>query len=72
MKAMRKLSAALVMAALMSMGLGTANLEAAKPGKGNGRVAICYYLAAVMAYENVNPSIYAWAASLYDRYECAQ
>ena len=72
MKAMRKLSAALVMAAFMSMGLGTANLEAAKPGKGNGRAAICDYLEAVMSYENVSPAIYAWAASLYDYFECGQ
>ena len=68
MNGIRRISAAFVMAAVV--GLGTASLEAAKPGSGGGQSAICEYLAAVMSHKNVNPYVYAWAAALYEYLGC--
>lgn len=67
MTGIRRMSAALAIAAVLSMGFGTA--EAAKPGPG-GDAAICSYLKSVMDYPNVSPAIYAWAASLYKKFGC--
>jgi len=66
---MRRITAAIAMAAMMAAGLGTVTLEAAKPKPG-GDSAICAYLKSVMDYPNVSPSIYAWAASLYQKFGC--
>ena len=68
MNRIRRMSAAFVMAAVL--GIGTAGLEAAKPGGGGGQSAICEYLSAVMSHKNVSPYIYAWAAALYEHFGC--
>jgi hypothetical protein len=69
MRGMRRITAAFTMAAMLAAGLGTVTLEAAKPQPG-GDAAICSYLKAVMDYEYVSPTIYAWAASLYKKFGC--
>lgn len=69
MKGLRKMTAAFAMAAILAAGLGT-TLEA-KP-KPEPDAAICEYLKAVMDYENVNSTIYAWAASLYKKFGCGR
>lgn len=68
MRGIRRMTAALAMAAMLAAGLGTATLEAAKPRPDNS--AICEYLKAVMDYPNVSPTIYAWAMGLYKKFGC--
>lgn len=66
----RRLTSALVIAGLMAVGLGTASLEAKKPGGGGGQAAICDYLQAIIEYPYTSPAILAWALALWNYYEC--
>jgi hypothetical protein len=71
MKGLQKTSAAFVVAAMVAVGLGTATLEAKKPGGGGGgQAAICSYLESVITYPNVNTTILAFAVSLWNYYGC--
>jgi hypothetical protein len=73
MNSMRRLGAAVVMAAMVATGLGTATLEARKKGGGGGggtESTVCTYLKAVMDYQYTSPYVYVWAASLYSYYGC--
>ena len=75
MKGMRRLSAGLVMAAMVAMGLGTATLEAKKGGGGGGgdaTDAICYYLDKVISYPYTSPYVLAYAVSLWNYYGCTK
>lgn len=73
MNGMRRTSAAFVMAAMVAVGLGTATLEAKKPGGGGGgggQAAICSYLESIITYPNISPTILAFAVSLWNYYGC--
>jgi hypothetical protein len=71
MNSMRRLSAALVMAAMVATGLGTATLEAKKKGGGDPKDAICTYLEAIITYPYVSEWVLLYATSLYNYYGCA-
>lgn len=73
MASIRKLGAAVILAAVMAGGLGTTSLEAAgkKKGGDDAQAAICSYLWSVMTYPYVNAFILASAASLYTEYGCS-
>lgn len=72
----RRRCAAVVIAAVMAIGFGAASLDAQGKGKGkppkvDPRVAICSYLASVIAYEGVDPTIKLYAEWLYfEFYDC--
>lgn len=73
MASIKKLGTALVLAAALAGGFGTAGLEAAgKKTTTDSTAAICAYLWSVMTYPNVSPTIYAYASSLYTQYGCTQ
>lgn len=75
MKSIKKLGTAVVLAAVLAGGVGTANLEAAKKKSTSSTTdalaATCAYLWSVMTYEYVTPTVYLYAASLYNYYGCA-
>jgi len=67
----RKFGVAVVMAAVLAVGMGTtAQAANKKPGGGGGNDAICSYLKQVIEYPYVTPSILKWALSLWDYYNC--
>jgi hypothetical protein len=75
MKGIRRLSAGLVIAAMVATGLGTATLEAKKGGNGGGNSGgntstVCTYLRAIIDYEYTSPYILTWAWALYNYYDC--
>jgi hypothetical protein len=70
MNGMRRTSAAFVMAAMVAVALGTATVEAKKPGGGGGQAAICSYLENIITYPNISPTILAFAVSLWNYYGC--
>ena len=70
MASLKKLGAAVVLAAVMAGGV---SLEAAPKKKGGGedaQTATCTYLWNVMSYPYVNSLILATATSLYTSYGC--
>jgi len=68
----RRMVGAMALAVMMAAGLGTATLEARKPGGGGGNAAICSYLKSLLDYPNLSPQIRAYVEWLYyDRYQCA-
>ena len=70
----RKLGVAVVMAAVMAGGLGTATLEAKKKGGGgvDPHEAVCSYLKSILDYEYLSPYIRPTVeAQYYDTYHCA-
>lgn len=71
MTRVRRLSAAMLMAGMVAgfMVVGSARVEAAKPG-GGGQEAVCAYLLKVINYPYVSPIIKAWASSLYTSLGC--
>jgi len=67
----RKFGVAVVMAAVLAVGMGTtAQAANKKPGGGGGQQAICSYLSEIINYKYVTPSILAWALALWDYYNC--
>lgn len=72
MTRVRRLSAAMLMAGMVAgfMVVGSARVEAAKPGGGGGQDAVCAYLLKVINYPYVSPTIKAWASSLYTSLGC--
>jgi hypothetical protein len=70
MTKIRRMGGAVVLAGMMAGGLGTATLEATKPGGGGGNAAICAYLKKIIAYPNTSPYIRAYALSLWSAYGC--
>lgn len=75
MASIKKLGTALVLAALIAGGAGTASLEAAGKKKNStttdGLTATCDYLYSIMSYPYTSPSVYLYAASLYNYYGCS-
>jgi hypothetical protein len=72
MVSIKKLGTALILAAVLAGGLGTASLEAAgKKKPSDPQAAICSYLWSVMTYPYVNYMILAYATSLYTEYGCS-
>ncbi len=69
MNSIRRFGAAIVMAAVMAGGLGTAGLEAKGKG-GSGNDAICEYLQAIYDYPYTSPSILAYVVALANKYGC--
>ena len=70
MTRMRRMFGAMVVAGMTAGGLGTATLEAKKPGGGGGNEAICAYLKSVLDYPNLSPSIRTYVEWLYyDHYK---
>jgi hypothetical protein len=77
MASIKKLGTAVVMAAVLAGGAGTASLEAAAKAKKttstmSAQTATCQYLTSVMTYSYVNPSIMLTSATLYNSYSCGQ
>jgi hypothetical protein len=66
----RKLGAAMVLAVVMAVAMGTTAQAANKKPGGGGDTAICAYLEAIITYEYVTPSILKWALALWDRFDC--
>jgi hypothetical protein len=74
MKRLRKVGGAMAVAVTVAvmMGVGSARLEAkGKPNPVSGNEAICAYLTSVIEYPGINPTILAFALSLYNYYDCA-
>ena len=69
MISIRRFGAAIVMAAVMAGGLGTAGLEA-KGNGGSGNAAICEYLQRIYDYEYTSPTILAYVVALANKYGC--
>ncbi len=69
MSSLRRFGAAIVMAAVMAGGLGTAGLEAKGKG-GSGNSAICQYLQAIYDWPYTNPTILAYVIALAEKYGC--
>jgi len=67
----RKFGVAVVMAAVLAVGMGTtAQAANKKPGGGGGQQAICSYLSEIIHYKYVTPAILTWALALWDYYNC--
>jgi len=67
----RKFGVAVVMAAVLAVGMGTtAQAANKKPGGGGGQQAICSYLSEIINYKYVTPSILTWALALWDYCNC--
>ena len=65
----RKFGVAVVMAAVLAVGMGT-TAQAANKKPGGGDKPICTYLASVINYEYVTPTILQWALALWSHYNC--
>lgn len=71
MASIKKLGTALILAAVLAGGVGTAGLEAAgKKKPSDPQAATCSYLWSVMTYPYVNYVILEYATSLYIQYGC--
>ena len=67
----RKLGVAVMMAAVMAGGLGTATLEAKKKGGGaDPQEAVCSYLQSIIEYPYVNEYVKVYSQSLFTLYGC--
>ena len=68
----RKIGVAMVLAIVLAVGMGTtAQAANKKPGGGGGGTgAICAYLAEIINYKYVTPTVLAWALALWNHYEC--
>lgn len=70
MASIKKLGTALVLAGVISVGLGSTNV-AAKGKQPSGQEAICSYLYSIITYPYTSPTILNYALSLYAAYGCA-
>ena len=74
MKGIRRFGAATVLAGMIASGMmvGTARVEAKGKGGGGGNTndAVCAYLASVLNYPYVSPTIAQYARALFDAYGC--
>jgi len=73
MKGIRRFGAATVLAGMIASGMmvGTARVEAkGKGGGGNTNDAVCAYLASVLNYPYLSPTIAQYARALFDAYGC--
>jgi len=66
----RKFGVAVVMAAVLAVGMGTTAQAANKKPGGGGQQAICSYLSEIIHYKYVTPTILTWALALWDYYDC--
>ncbi|HXT31017.1 MAG TPA: hypothetical protein VN716_17095 [Vicinamibacterales bacterium] len=66
----RKFGVAVVMAAVLAVGMGTTAQAANKKPGGGGQQAICSYLSEIIHYKYVTPAILTWALALWDYYNC--
>ena len=71
MDLIRKFSTALVLAGMIAgaMMIGTARVEAKGKG-GDPHDAICQYLASVINYPHVTPTVKEYALPLFKSYQC--
>jgi hypothetical protein len=72
MEMIRKFSTALVLAGVIAgaMMIGTARVEAKGKKGGDPHDAICQYLASVINYPYVAPTVKEYALALFNSYEC--
>jgi hypothetical protein len=72
MDLIRKFSTALVLAGMIAgaMMIGTARVEAKGKKGGDPHDAICQYLASVINYPYVTPTVKEYALALFTSYEC--
>ena len=74
MKGIRRFGAATVLAGMIASGMmvGTARVEAKGKGGvgGNTNDAVCAYLASVLNYPYLSPTIAQYARALFDAYGC--
>jgi hypothetical protein len=73
MKGIRKIGTAAVLAGMIAGGMlaGTARVEAkGKGGGGNPNDAVCAYLASVLNYPYLSPTVAQYVRALFDAYGC--
>jgi hypothetical protein len=71
MRNIKKFGTALVLAAVMAGGFTTSLEARGKKSTTDGQAAICEYLNAIMTYPYTSPTVYLYAASLYNYYGCS-
>ena len=70
MASIKKLGTAVVLAGVMSVGLGSTTAAAKGKTGGSGQAATCSYLYSIITYPYTSPSILVSALSLYNYYGC--